>query len=207
MSSLYDAIHSNISKVIAQMYTTLPAKVEKVYTVDSSTVVDVQPLINITSPEGVVRENILQEVPIQWPSGGGFKFTCPLAVGDNVLLHFSMKAINEWKNSDGSTPTTVSRGRRFNKNDAFAVPSIFTFKTGSELDTEALTLGSEEMEIRITKEGTIELGRGATEKLVLGDTFLALYNSLSVPTGVGPSGPPITPMDANLHLSQKVTTL
>lgn len=172
MIDLPDIIQGHINKTLAQMYTTMPAKVEKVYKVENSTVVDVQPLLNITSAGGVLKENILQEVPIVWPSGGGFRITCPIEVGDNVLLHFSMKGLSGWKNSQGKQPTTDTYKRRFNKNDAFAVPSIHPFSEGKEVDNEAMSLGSDTVEIRITKEGTIELGEGASEKLILGDTFI-----------------------------------
>lgn len=54
----------------------------------------------------------------------------------------------------------------------------------------------------IVKSNTIELGEGAAEKLVLGNTFLQLFNSHTHPTGVGPSGTPVVPMQDQLHLSQ-----
>lgn len=54
----------------------------------------------------------------------------------------------------------------------------------------------------IVKSNTIELGEGAAEKLILGNTFLQLFNSHTHPTGVGPSGTPVVPMQDQLHLSQ-----
>lgn len=58
----------------------------------------------------------------------------------------------------------------------------------------------------ITVEGqAIKLGAGASHPLVLGDTFMTLFNSHTHPTGVGPSGPPASPMQSS-HLSQKSKT-
>jgi hypothetical protein len=54
----------------------------------------------------------------------------------------------------------------------------------------------------IVKSNNIELGEGAVEKVILGNTFLNLFNSHTHPTGVGPSGVPIVPMTDPLHLSQ-----
>lgn len=54
----------------------------------------------------------------------------------------------------------------------------------------------------IVKSENIELGEGAIEKLVLGNTFLTFFNSHTHPTGVGPSGVPIVPMTDPQHLSQ-----
>lgn len=208
MSSMYETIQTHVKEALASLYTSLPAVVTKVAVKGTSTVVNVQPLISRVSQEGYVdKEPILENVLIQWPEGGGFRLTCPIDVGDTVMLHFSMRGAMELKNSDATKPVVSAEKRLHSLPDAFAVPTKLTYSTGKEVDPDAMAIGSDSMEIRITKAGTIELGRDAVEKLVLGDTFLALYNALSVPTGVGPSGPPIVPMDAMLHLSQKVTTL
>lgn len=72
--------------------------------------------------------------------------------------------------------------------------------------------GNEKTSVRLTKEGEIilkadkiKLCEGASEKVVLGDTFMQLFNQHTHPTGVGPSGPP-TPTMTSSHLSSKVTT-
>lgn len=54
----------------------------------------------------------------------------------------------------------------------------------------------------IVNAKNIELGEGAGERIVLGDTFLQLFNTHTHPTGVGPSGTPVIPMQAEVHLSQ-----
>jgi uncharacterized protein involved in type VI secretion and phage assembly len=65
-----------------------------------------------------------------------------------------------------------------------------------------LAHGGDQAEIRLTRQGEvivkaakIKLGSdGATEPLVLGNTFLQYFNAHTHPTGVGPSGPPTPPM-------------
>lgn len=53
---------------------------------------------------------------------------------------------------------------------------------------------------------TIELGKGAVEKLVLGDSFMALYNSHTHIGNLGaPTSPPIVPMIPAVHLSGKTS--
>jgi hypothetical protein len=62
-----------------------------------------------------------------------------------------------------------------------------------------------------TKEGiviehakTIELGKGAAEKLVLGDAFMSLFNQHTHVGNLGaPTSPPMVPMTPALHLSGK----
>lgn len=75
-----------------------------------------------------------------------------------------------------------------------------------------LANGNGKTEIRLTQAGevivkadTIKLGANASQKLVLGDAFMSLFNAHTHPTGVGPSGPPVTPMMPS-HLSSKVKT-
>lgn len=78
-------------------------------------------------------------------------------------------------------------------------------------DTQKLTIamGDDEDVLEVWKDGTqlrIDLGEGATERIVLGDAFLTLYNNHTHPTGVGPSGTPVVQMQANLHLSEVAKT-
>lgn len=102
--------------------------------------------------------------------------------------------------------------------DASATLSVLKTKSGHELtlddDGEVVLLanGNGKSSLRFEKNGgvvitaeTIKLGASAGEKVVLGDTFMQLFNQHTHPTGVGPSGPP-TPLMASSHLSTKVTT-
>jgi uncharacterized protein involved in type VI secretion and phage assembly len=68
------------------------------------------------------------------------------------------------------------------------------------------------VELRLTSAGElvikadkISLGDGATEKLVLGNAFMQLFNTHTHPTGVGPSGPPGSQMMPS-HLSTQNAT-
>ncbi len=178
MADLFDVIQSHVTEAMKDVYTSMPAKVVKVYEVEGTTVVDVQPLINrIDTANYVDQEPVLQKVPLVWPSGGGFRFITPIKIGDNVLLHFSMKNIVNWKNSSGDAPTTPLDKRQHSLNDSFAVPCIYPTKKGFTAPTDALSIGSDDVEIRITKDGVIELGKGATERILKGDEFLAAFLS------------------------------
>jgi uncharacterized protein involved in type VI secretion and phage assembly len=96
--------------------------------------------------------------------------------------------------------------------------SVLKTKSGHELtlddDGEVILLanGNGKSSIRFEQDGTvtvtaekIKLGASASEKVVLGDTFMQFFNQHVHPTGVGPSGPPTQPMSTS-QLSQKVTT-
>lgn len=62
-------------------------------------------------------------------------------------------------------------------------------------------------DVIIDHANTIELGKGATEKVILGNKFMTLFNSHTHVGNLGaPTGPPISPMTPT-HLSQqKVVT-
>lgn len=47
----------------------------------------------------------------------------------------------------------------------------------------------------------IELGKSATEKAILGTTFLTFFNNHAHPTAMGPTGLAIVPMTEALHLT------
>ncbi len=53
----------------------------------------------------------------------------------------------------------------------------------------------------------IQLGEGATEKMVKGDAFMQLYMQHSHICAVGSSTPPVTPMTAAQHLSTRTVTV
>jgi uncharacterized protein involved in type VI secretion and phage assembly len=59
----------------------------------------------------------------------------------------------------------------------------------------------------VIKSSAIKVGSSnAAESLVLGDALTTLFNNHTHPTGVGPSGPPVTPMVAGTHTSTKHKT-
>jgi uncharacterized protein involved in type VI secretion and phage assembly len=102
--------------------------------------------------------------------------------------------------------------------DATPTLSVLKTKSGHELTFDddgsvvLLANGNGKTSIRFQDDGTvvvtadtIKLGASASEKVVLGDTFMQFFNTHTHPTGVGPSGPPTQPMASN-HLSSKVTT-
>ncbi len=105
---------------------------------------------------------------------------------------------------------TRKNGLVFNLGDASI--QIDTQNDSENADKLRIVLKLNDDEIRMEKQGSeqkvivnaknIELGEGAAERIILGDTFLTLFNSHTHPTGVGPSGTPVVPMQAEVHLSQ-----
>jgi len=177
--SLSDVIQSHINATVDNLYTTMPGKITKIWKKGSSTVVDVKPLLNNRARDGqVIEEDGLSGLPVVWPQGGNSYITFPLEVGDNVAIHFSMRNMMEWKNGDGVKPVTPVRRSLHSLNNAFVVPGLLPYSQGREIDSEAVRIASDATEIRILKDGTIELGEGATEAVLKGTAFKALFDTL-----------------------------
>jgi len=64
-----------------------------------------------------------------------------------------------------------------------------------------IAMGADEDVLEVFKDGgqlRVDLGEGADERVILGDSFMTFFNDHIHPTGVGPSDVPTLPMDATL---------
>jgi hypothetical protein len=77
----------------------------------------------------------------------------------------------------------------------------------SKIEIEDKQITATASEKFLVKSKVVDLGGGAHEHLVLGDSFKSLYVAHIHPTGVGPSGPPVAPMLDHIHLSTYNVTL
>lgn len=155
------------------------------------------------------------------------------SVGDTVWIEFEAGDPSRpiWTGTFWGAPDSTGGGDDLGTESGAETPesstgdvagpgrSILKTAAGHELfvddDGEVVLLanGNGKTMIRLNREGevlitadTIKLGsEGVSEKLVLGDSFMQMFNAHTHPTGVGPSGPPSSPM-TNAHLSTKVTT-
>lgn len=116
----------------------------------------------------------------------------------------------------GKMPLAPDLQKNYPNRRGFVTPAgikvIFDDTKGSEMLLLEDTAGNQ---IRLDKNSLhvksptkivlvspVEVGEGATERMVLGDIFMALYNAHTHPTGVGPSGAPVPLMTAT-QLSQE----
>lgn len=183
--------------------TGLPAKVTAF---DASTqTVSVQPLfvkvvLDDDRQEQQQRYPVIESVPILYPGAGPWSLTFPMTVGDIVWLTFAQRALEQWKEADAGQEVDPAYSRTHDLSDAVAIPAQVRPKKAVLTVGNDLRLGSDtgDPAIVMKTDGTIEIGQGATEPLVLGQQLVAQLDALknaiaaltyTAPPGGGPTGP------------------
>lgn len=106
------------------IWTALPGIVQSVDL--SAMTCEVQPSIMgaIKNEDGEVTSvnyPLLLDVPIVFPSAGGFLVTLPITKGDEVLVIFASRAIDSWWQSGGFNNVPVE-ARMHDLSDGFCIP-------------------------------------------------------------------------------------
>lgn len=106
----------------AEIWTALPGRV-LVYDPDDLTVI-AQPTVraSVRGPDGTVTTvaiSPLPDVPVVFPSAGGYTLTFPIAAGDECLLVFSSRCIDQWWLAGGVRDAIDAR--MHDLSDAFAI--------------------------------------------------------------------------------------
>jgi len=128
--SIRDIALFAIEERLGTLRTSVPAKVVTYYA--SKSRVDARIVIRGAKQDPDTYElsseeelpPILVNVPIQWPGTARSTIVFDLAPGDDLLLHFSDRPLDEWKAVSGNDFTPADITRRFDLSDAFAVPVI-----------------------------------------------------------------------------------
>lgn len=104
---------------------------------------------------GTLEYALLHDVPVLFPCSKQYSVYFPLDQGDTVLLHFSQRGIQDFKETyEESNPTPTSF---FSLTDAIATPS-FGNLTQNVVDEEALVLQTNDQSSYISiKDGEINI--------------------------------------------------
>jgi hypothetical protein len=144
---------------IADMHICMPGKItEYDYTKQRA---KVQPALNQTYNDGEeIVLPIIHNVPVIHPAAGGASITFPVNVGDNVLLVFSERSLEEWLNvGDKVTPDDP---RQNNLTDAVAHLGLNPFSTTSPAANNTdLLIKYDGSEVKLKPSGIIDIN--ATE--------------------------------------------
>lgn len=184
---------------MAELHTGLPAKVVS-FDPENGTC-NVQPLLlRVVFDESgnEVEESLPQitNVPIHYPGGGGWSIIFPLKEGNTVFLAFAERSIDTWLEADPGQQVDPVQTRKHDLSDAICIPQL---RPRTQPITDLASLGDNmrigfdggDPAIVLKPDGTIEIGEGATESIVLGDTLIEQIGLITVPTAFGPSGTPI----------------
>lgn len=99
-NDLSEALLVALSGLQAQLWTALPGVIQSVNL--TAQTVTVQPTIQVqfTDPAtnllSWITIPVLVDVPIMYPSGGGFTLTFPILKGDECLILFASRCIDAW---------------------------------------------------------------------------------------------------------------
>lgn len=112
IDSIQVAIKSAVDGKMPDVWTSLPGIVQS-YNAEKGTC-EVQPSVqvSVTAKDGK-RSNVslplLVDVPVHFPSGGGFTLTFPVKKGDEGLVVFSCRCIDAWWQNGGVQPQAEMR--------------------------------------------------------------------------------------------------
>lgn len=154
---LLGIIKDAVAAEILAIWTNLPCEVVS-YDPDAVTV-EVKPLIRVPvrTPDGgieMLEIPILQDVPVMFPCAGGFTITHPINVGDECLVSFSSRNIDNWWQSGGVQNPFDTRHHDLSDGFAFFRPQSQDKKI-SGISTDNLEIRSDDnaTKIQITKDG------------------------------------------------------
>ena len=144
------------------LYTAMPGIVT---TYDAATRrASVQPAIDLlTIDDRLEVRPVIPDVPVVWPTAGGFTLLAPLATGDPVLLVFSSRGLTGFKRMHARSAPDIDR--LLSMSDAIAIPGFGPVQvtpvstTGIVLQNEAATdyVAIEPDGIRIRTSGKLTL--------------------------------------------------
>ncbi len=112
----------------------------------STQLAQVQPLLMRTfvNDDGTIdveAQPVINNVPVAWPAGGGFRMTFPLGAGDIVGLIFADQSLDIWKSQGGQVDPVDQRIHSIN--DCWAIPQVRGSKAWTAVSTSHVQLGQD----------------------------------------------------------------
>lgn len=182
-----------------EMRTAIPGVIKKVNVTNGSLIsVDVEvsifKMVTDKTGLGVVQEAhpIITGVPfvMPWGKSAGLLLSVPVNIGDDVLVIFADRSIDNWQaTGKTSAPAEPVIPRTHDLTDAIAIPGIFndvTGKTVAQYDSQAISLRntSGSVSIKVTQNaaimdysGTTVTVDGSGIKLSCGDSSITITPS------------------------------
>jgi hypothetical protein len=124
---LSEYLKSEFEISMGEMWFACPGVVSSISGDLSDLRVNVKPAINELYADGSTEEHLdILSVPVIMPGSANTLISFPIVVGDTVLLVFSQRSMDNFKIGNGQ-PTQPNDARKFQAEDAIAIPGLFTF--------------------------------------------------------------------------------
>ena len=192
--TLEKLIQNAIRAELLDLHTMLPARVEQY---DSATQkASISPLLKKKYIDGnVVQMPVINDVPVQWPSGGGAFIHMPLEVGDVGMAIFSERSMDKWLSGDGGfvLPDDI---RHHDISDAVFIPGVRTFSQAFGVpNPERATIKNGNMIVEIDASGKIKIEGATKELLTVIDSFMSnvIGATIIIPSGSSSGTYPLDP--------------
>lgn len=130
-----------------------------------------------------VRQQVIPNIPVQWPGGGGLRLTFPLAVGDTVILLYSDRSLDRWLVRGGFVDPADDRAHH--ESDCIAIPVLYAFGNAPPAPDDRVRLGppSGDVAIEITDA---RIRAGGDERLALLSEIQAMRTAYNAHTHTDP---------------------
>ncbi len=184
--SLFDTIQSHILDLKKSINTHAIAIVES-YNAEENTV-DVYPAIYKTDEDGVlIKDQLLERVPVQRVGTNEISINYPLKKGDEVLLAVCQQDTEGWLISESEfvKPRTM---RLFNINDCVAIPRVTKYNKSPVKNPENLEIYRKDSMISIDPDENITIETKGGNKVSIsseGAIDIQVVDTFSVSNGTG----------------------
>lgn len=169
--TLAEVLQNAIRADLLDMHTMMPAKVEK-YDSDTQKA-SISPLLKKKYTNGdIVQFAVINDIPVQWPSGGDAFIHMPLKVGDIGMAVFAERSLDKWL-SGGGGAVLPDDPRHHNITDAVFIPGIRTFTEAFAVpNPDRATIKNGSMIIELDASGKIKIEGATQELLAVIDSFM-----------------------------------
>jgi len=199
-----EVIRVAVDNALNETHTCLPAIIESF---DATTqTAKVNPSIRriVYNGDKIVIPPIIN-VPVVFPSSGGYSITFPVAAGDEVLLVFSERSIDMWLQS-GGVQDPLDR-RKHDYSDAIAIIGLHSAqKAISDYSDDGLVIRSDDGTEKITlSQGSVDIDIAGTGGAVYNSDGSVVFKNGAIITALGGfiNGPRSgsIPLDGHKHLA------
>ena len=173
---------------LVELRVALPAEVLEYDLAKQS--VNVQPHFKRKYGDGTIRDMPkLFNVPVAFPRTANASIVLPIKKGDNVLLVFTDRSLDKWKQHGGTIDP--EDGRIHNLSDAVAYPGLFPFSkpveiaNGDDIIIKNVSGGSH-CEVRIKNNNHLQVLNATEEFVKVLDDMLTVIREAVVYTSTGP---------------------